>query len=475
MARKHTLPLTGTLLLAFLWQIQPVGALTRRVPAQYPSIQQAISASASGDTVLVSSGTYLEHLDFLGRDLVVRSQGGPAVTIVNAEGLGASVARLANCGEGASLEGFTLRGGIGTGGGAYRHGGGVLLTDTRDSGPTIQNNWILYNSALSGGGISVVGAARVIQNRIAFNTAVMVGGGVYSEVPGALSVSITDNEIVGNRVLQDGPLRQGGGIMAVGTGPGVIRRNLVACNEAYEDGGMYIGTTGGLVEGNTVFGNWGRQGVGGVHFNNARTPLDVNANAIVYNFGGGVLCLGTSALIAQCNDIHGNNPDFIGVDCVELFTENGNFSADPLFGQSSGCPPAEGDLCLSPDSPLLPEHSPPGCGLIGARGLCSPDAVGDVAGNLAGILRAFSARPNPFFERTTITFYLPQPSEVEISIYGVLGRKVRTLLAGALRAGENELEWDGRGDDGEAAASGAYVAVIRSGGREVTRTLLLVR
>ncbi len=130
---------------------------------------------------------------------------------------------------------------------------------------------------------------------------------------------------------------------------------------------------------------------------------------------------------------------------------------------------------MSPDSPLLPEHSPPGCGLIGARGLCSPDGVGDLPARLDAVLRALPAHPNPFFERTAIKFYLPEAGEVEVSIYGVLGRKVRTVASGALPAGENRLEWDGRGDDGEPAASGAYVAVIRSGGAEVTRTLLLVR
>lgn len=66
-------------------------------------------------------------------------------------------------------------------------------------------------------------------------------------------------------------------------------------------------------------------------------------------------------------------------------------------------------------------------------------------------------------------------AEVEISIYGVLGRKVRTLAARTLPAGENELEWGGRGEDGELVASGAYVAVIPAGGREVTRTLRVVR
>jgi flagellar hook assembly protein FlgD len=56
-----------------------------------------------------------------------------------------------------------------------------------------------------------------------------------------------------------------------------------------------------------------------------------------------------------------------------------------------------------------------------------------------------------------------------------VGRRVRTLFAGVLPAGRHEVEWDGRGKDGERVASGVYVAVIRAGNREAARTLLFLR
>ncbi len=57
-------------------------AATRRVPADFPTIQAAIDASASGDTVLVSPGTYVENV-LIERNLWVRSVQGPALTVID--------------------------------------------------------------------------------------------------------------------------------------------------------------------------------------------------------------------------------------------------------------------------------------------------------------------------------------------------------------------------------------------------------
>jgi len=51
---------------------QPLG-IRRLVPQQYPTIQSAITASANGDTVLISEGTYLENIRFMGKAIIVAS------------------------------------------------------------------------------------------------------------------------------------------------------------------------------------------------------------------------------------------------------------------------------------------------------------------------------------------------------------------------------------------------------------------
>ena len=60
-----------------------------RVPDDYETIQAGINVACEGDTVLVAPGTYTgQHnrdIDFLGKNLVLLSEGGPEVTIVDCQ------------------------------------------------------------------------------------------------------------------------------------------------------------------------------------------------------------------------------------------------------------------------------------------------------------------------------------------------------------------------------------------------------
>ena len=68
--------------------------------------------------------------------------------------------------------------------------------------------------------------------------------------------------------------------------------------------------------------------------------------------------------------------------------------------------------------------------------------------------------PNPFNPQTTISYQLPHPSRVELSIYNTLGQKVRNLIAEQQASGVYEIIWDGRNDSGEQLASGIYIATF---------------
>src|SRR5262249_42070944 len=52
----------------------PTSASVIHVPGDRPTIQQGINAANAGDTVLVSPGTYLERIDFIGKAIVVTSE-----------------------------------------------------------------------------------------------------------------------------------------------------------------------------------------------------------------------------------------------------------------------------------------------------------------------------------------------------------------------------------------------------------------
>jgi len=73
--------------------------------------------------------------------------------------------------------------------------------------------------------------------------------------------------------------------------------------------------------------------------------------------------------------------------------------------------------------------------------------------------------PNPFNPVTNFGFGISDGSTslttgfgfVEVKIYDVLGREVKTLVKERLAPGRYEVQWDGRDNDGKAVASGIYI------------------
>ena len=97
-----------------------------------------------------------------------------------------------------------------------------------------------------------------------------------------------------------------------------------------------------------------------------------------------------------------------------------------------------------------------------------------------GIPKAFNLHanyPNPFNPTTTITYDLPQSTDVEIAIYDVSGRMVRTLMAQQQQtAGTYEITWDGRSSAGITVASGVYLYRMTTGtGFSDTRRMVLIK
>ncbi len=85
-------------------------------------------------------------------------------------------------------------------------------------------------------------------------------------------------------------------------------------------------------------------------------------------------------------------------------------------------------------------------------------------------------RPNPFNPTTTISFDLPEPLVVTLSIYDPAGRLVRTLVPAEIAdAGPHEIVWDGRNEAGQVVASGVYSCRLDAGGRSVTSNMALLK
>ncbi|HMB89254.1 MAG TPA: glucoamylase family protein, partial [Rhodothermales bacterium] len=78
--------------------------------------------------------------------------------------------------------------------------------------------------------------------------------------------------------------------------------------------------------------------------------------------------------------------------------------------------------------------------------------------------------PNPFSEHTAIQFTLPQPADVTLTVYDVLGRTVATVVDKHLPAGEHTTSVDGA-----EWASGVYFYTLQMGGVLDSGSLLRVR
>ena len=452
-------------------------ATTRFVPTQYPTIQAAIWASSGADTIAVLPGTYVENIE-IDRGVVIRSTGGPAVTVIDGSNPSDPDSASTVTMRAGTITGFDIRNGSGAFDDGFNEwwGGGVLATGSG----IVRGNWIHDNVLIgyrgNGGGIRAEGNISVLQNRIYDNRVEAEQHGTCAGVSGSgLGVVVEGNEIFGNHVLNGG----------IGGAAGwcQFKHNVIACNTMIAGpisplaSGLFF--TGTLAEGNTIVGNYASNDAAGLFVwgNDCvpPCPAEVFGNAVVFNVGGGLECDIDFAAVVHfgCNDIYGNSGTPLAGNCGTALGQDGNIAVDPEFGQGT-CPHQHGHWCLGPDSPLLPENSPPGCGLIGALGECSQIGIADSPPH-PGSLRGGPAVPNPFTERTTIPFYLAKESAVEIAIVDVLGRQIRKLDTGHMTVGDHAAQWDGRTQDGVRAASGAYIAVIRAAGVEVTQTLLLLR
>ncbi|MBX7151985.1 cadherin-like domain-containing protein [bacterium] len=83
--------------------------------------------------------------------------------------------------------------------------------------------------------------------------------------------------------------------------------------------------------------------------------------------------------------------------------------------------------------------------------------------------------PNPFNPTTTIVYDLAKDETVELSVYNMLGQKVKTLTNGFQLAGQYRVLWDGTNLNGQSAASGVYFYRIKSSSFVKTKKMLLIR
>jgi hypothetical protein len=361
---------------------QSVAAALRNVPADYNTIQAAIDAAQVGDTVLVAPGTYLENIDFHGKAITVTSAAGPEVTVIDGNRAGSVVTFATGEGPGAVLNGFTIRNGrAGFDAPGYWTGGGILVTvasptitnniitdnqavtgcgiGINSGSPTIQGNVIVRNtqaggSGGGGGGISLYGsAAQILENVIADNSVGSgFGGGIFGNSTAAL---IRGNRIQRNVSSGISPCYLNGAIVLINQSDTAIIANLITDNLGDCGAGIYLsvpsGDRGPRLLNNTIAANSGAPG-SEIFATGFADQVAVLNNIIIAAPGQtAVYCEGlwsTTPPTFQFNDVYSATGAAFGGVCGNPIGANGNVSVDPLFVDAS-----RGNYHLRPDSPCI--------------------------------------------------------------------------------------------------------------------------
>jgi Putative Ig domain/FlgD Ig-like domain/WD40-like Beta Propeller Repeat len=87
----------------------------------------------------------------------------------------------------------------------------------------------------------------------------------------------------------------------------------------------------------------------------------------------------------------------------------------------------------------------------------------------------FQNYPNPFNPSTTIRYSLVKSSFVRLTIYNVVGQKIRTLQNAFQTAGEHSLVWDAMDDKNTPASSGMYFYSLAADNLSMQKKMLIVK
>jgi len=83
--------------------------------------------------------------------------------------------------------------------------------------------------------------------------------------------------------------------------------------------------------------------------------------------------------------------------------------------------------------------------------------------------------PNPFNPVTSLQYDLPEDGLVNITIYDMMGRKVKTLVNSSQTAGYKSIRWNTTNDRNEPVSAGLYLYTIQAGEFRQTKKMVLLK
>lgn len=316
---------------ATTFYVSTTGANTNAGTESSPwrDIQYAITTSATvdGDLILVSNGTYTEHLVFSTKTLTVASMyyitSNPA-DITNTVIDGSYTGTVVTFSIDATLMGFTIKRGHST-----SNGGGIAVAECSPvlSHLIVRNSW----AAVNGGGIYMAYGSPMLSNVTTVHNTATYGGGVYMETatPTVAAMTIDSNSAV-----------QRGGGMYMNTSTPVLSNTTVQYNSASFGGGVYIDGSEVNLSTLTVSYNQSVNDGGGISADNAVVGLSNSTVASnTGNFGGGIYT-SMSRLYLDSTVVTGNTANFTGggiyIETGILYATNATLSYNTAINSLGG-------------------------------------------------------------------------------------------------------------------------------------------
>ncbi len=85
------------------------------------------------------------------------------------------------------------------------------------------------------------------------------------------------------------------------------------------------------------------------------------------------------------------------------------------------------------------------------------------------------AFPNPFNGQTVRRLTVDKPGGINVSVFDIQGRLVKTLELGEIKAGDHQIAWDGTNGQGRIAETGLYIIQGQLGTQSLSQKVLLLK
>jgi hypothetical protein len=468
-------------------------ASTIHVPGDYATIQAGLNAAQTGDTVMVSPGTYIENIFWPNsQSIKLLSEAGPEQTIIDADEEGSGIqfpGNIVAVNTTTIIDGFTIRNGVAPSQGGYllaSYGGGIDLRGA--ASPWIRNNHIedclVYECEGGSGGGGIAGGyddptgARIEGNTIE-NCSIIDEGGEYRGaglyIAQADGVQLIDNIFDGNECPSSG-ISYGGGV-CVNSGDLTISGNVFQGNKAYYGAALYLGyfsvdasISECLMEGNVgVYSNNSCICLGDGYYSISKCTITENGTDM-----SGIELWGDGFISIDSCTISNNSLDGIrrpGGEAVVMIHHCSIFSNDGYGIQNDQPVYISAPYCWW-GNPSGPGGVGPGTGDEVSEFVYYEPWLGQTEIESPAVLNCLTCIvfPNPFSTSTKISFFLPQQGPVRLEVYDLSGRLVETPAEGEMTAGEHYVCIDGYG-----LALGIYLVRLQSGSETATARVVLVR